>query len=85
MECRERFLLLNPALPKVSVVLPSAHGGSLIPRWLSVGHFPGANDLRFCICVTIRARVLASSIVRSFHDQGGGGHLFSPEVIRVLE
>lgn len=83
MECRERFLLLIPALPKVTVVLPTAHGGSLVPRWVSVGHFPGANDLRFCICVTIRARILASSIVRSFHDQGGGGHLVSPEVIRV--
>lgn len=65
------------------------HGSSLVPPWVSVGHFPGASELRSCICVTIRARLLASSIVRSFHDRGTqgepGGHLVSPEVIRVLE
>lgn len=54
-------------------------GRVLVPPCVSVGHFPGANDLRFCICVTIRARaLLASSIVRSFHDQGGRGHTWFP-------
>jgi hypothetical protein len=87
VECREGFLTLIPALPKMGVVaLPTE--SSLVPplHQISVGHFPGVDGLRFCIPVTIRAPLLASSIVRPFHDRRGRGDtLLCPEVIRVLE
>lgn len=70
-------------------MLPTAHGdslGVLFRLGSSVGHFPGANDLRFLhLCNHPCARASFRPLFVRSMIKGRGGHLVSPEVIRVLE